>query len=381
VQGPQAALLLADMGADVIKVELPELGDQARWVPISLEDRRAPYFVGCNRGKRSVTLDLRTEQGRAVFLRLAATADVVISNFVPGTLERWGIDYETVSAANPRIIYGVGSTFGAHGPDAARKGADIAGQASGGIVFRTGRDAETIGPIGVTIADHLGSQNMVAGILAALYARERTGRGQKVEVSLLGGQIFAQASEYTYAFMTGRNPGPADRGHPLLPMIDGIFPTADGHIAIVGVTPPFRPAFFAAVGCPELADDPRYAATPIFTPGDRHALFERLAECFRTRTTAEWERILAESGQRFAAVRDYLEVAADEGVYANGYLQRVEHPEWGEMPMVGSPIRLSDTPTAPGRLAPELGQNTEEVLLEIGLDWEEIAALREAKAI
>jgi formyl-CoA transferase/CoA:oxalate CoA-transferase len=380
VQAPQAAQLLGDMGADVIKVELPGVGDQARWVPVSLEDRRAPYFVGCNRGKRSITLDLRTESGREVFLRLAEQADVVVSNFVPGTLARWGIDYETVAARNPRIIYGVGSTFGSQGADAGRKGADIAGQASGGIFFRTGSDADSLSPIGVTIADHLGSQNMANGILAALYARERTGRGQQVEVSLLGGQIFAQASEYTYAFMTGRNPGPADRGHPLLPMIYGIFPTADGHIAIVGVTPPFRRAFFEAVGRPELIDDPRFAA-PIFSPETRHALFEILAGCFRTRPTAEWERILAASDQRFAAVRDYLDVAADESPYLNGYLQRVEHPEWGEMPMVGSPIRMSGTPVRPGRIAPELGQHTEEILLEIGCDWDEIASLREAGAI
>lgn len=380
VQGPQAALLLGDMGADVVKVELPEVGDQSRWVPISLEDRRAPYFVGCNRGKRSITVDLRTARGREIFYRLADAADVVISNFVPGTLERWAIDYETVSQRNPRIVYGVGSTFGSQGPDASRKGADIAGQASGGIFYRTGNGPDSLSPIGVTIADHLGSQNMVGGILAALYARERTGRGQRVEVSLLGGQIYAQASEYTYAFMTGRNPGPADRGHPLLPMIYGIFPTADGHIAIVGVTPPLRQAFFAAVGRPELFEDPRFAA-PIFTPQARHALFEILAERFRTRPTAEWERILAASGQRFAAVRDYLEVAADEGPYANGYLQRITHPEWGEMPMIGSPIRLSETPVRPAALPPELGQHTEEILLELGYDWDDIAALREAKAI
>jgi len=380
VQGPQAALLLGDMGADVVKVELPGFGDQSRWVPISLEDRRAPYFVGCNRGKRSITIDLRTDRGREIFYRLADGADVVISNFVPGTLEAWRIDYETVSRRNPRIVYGVGSTFGSQGADATRKGADIAGQASGGIFFRTGSGPGTYSPIGVTIADHLGSQNMVGGIVAALYARERTGRGQLVEVSLLGGQIFAQASEYTYAFMTGRNPGPADRGHALLSMVYGIFPTADGHTAIVGVTPPNRPAFAAAIGRPDLFDDPRFA-TPIFSPEARHALFEILAACFRTRPTAEWERVLAASDQRFAAVRDYLDVAADESPYQNGYLQRIEHPEQGPMPAIGSPIRMTDTPIRPAALAPELGQHTEEILLELGYDWDEIAALRDAKAI
>jgi crotonobetainyl-CoA:carnitine CoA-transferase CaiB-like acyl-CoA transferase len=380
VQGPQAALLLGDMGADVVKVELPGFGDQSRWIPVSPQDLRAPYFIACNRGKRSITIDLRRERGREVFLRLADTADVIVSNFVPGTLERWKIDYETVSARNPRIIFGSGSTFGPSGADATRKGADIAGQASGGLIHRTGRDADSMTPIGVTIADHIGSQNLANGILAALLARERTGRGQKVEVSLLGGQIYAQASEYTYAFLTGRNPGRAERGHPLIPMLYGVFPTADGQIAIVGVTPPFRSAFFAALGRPELVDEPRFA-TPILAPDSRRELFDILAERFRTRTTAEWERILAESGQRYAAVRDYLEVARDESPYANGYLQRIEHPEWGAISMIGSPIRLSATPIRPKAFAPELGQHTEEILLELDYDWDEIAALRDAKAI
>ena len=173
VQAPQAGQLLGDLGADVIKVELPGLGDQARWIPASMEDLRPAYFIGCNRGKRSLTLDLRTEAGRDVFLRLAETADVIVSNFLPGTLERWGLSYEEVSARNPRIVYACGSSFGPVGPDADRKGADLAGQAAGGLIRRTGPGNPT--PVGVTIADHIGSQNMCNGVLAALFARERTG--------------------------------------------------------------------------------------------------------------------------------------------------------------------------------------------------------------
>ena len=260
VQGPQAAQLLGELGADVIKVELPGLGDQGRWIPISMEDLRAPYFVGCNRGKRSLTLDLRRPEGREVFLRLAKTADIVVSNFLPGTLERWGLGYEAVSAIHSRIIYGSGSTFGPKGPDADRKGADIAGQASGGLILSTGSGPEDAGPVAVTIADHIGSQNLVAGVLSALYARERTGRGQHVQVSLLGGQIYAQASEYAYTFMTGQEVGPARGGHPLIPMIYGVLPTSDGHIVLVGVKGDQRHVFFAAVGMPELADDERFSA-------------------------------------------------------------------------------------------------------------------------
>jgi crotonobetainyl-CoA:carnitine CoA-transferase CaiB-like acyl-CoA transferase len=192
--------------------------------------------------------------------------------------------------------------------------------------------------------------------------------------------IFAQASEYTYTFLTGRDPGEVDRGHPLIHGLYGVMPTADGHIAIVGVTPDRREAFFEAIGRAELVADERFAA-PYYSPEVRHELFDLLSETFRARTAAEWAKILREIDVRYAPVRDYTEVMQDEGVYANGYLERFEHPEWGEMPTMGFPIRLSETPARPGRIAPEIGQHTEEVLLEIGLSWDEIAGLREARAI
>ncbi|MEE2703052.1 MAG: CoA transferase [Myxococcota bacterium] len=377
VQGPQAALLLGDLGAEVIKVELPGIGDQARWIPISTEDLRAPYFVACNRGKRSLTLDLRREQGREVFLRLAEMADVVISNFAPGTMESWKLGYDELARRNPRIVYGAGSAFGSRGPDAARKGADLAGQAAGGLIRSTGTGPHDLTPVGATLADHIGSQHLANGILAALLARLRTGRGQKVEVSLVGGQIYAQAAEYTYYFLTGRVPGHANAGHPMIQLIYGIFPTADGHIAIVGVPDELRPAFFNAIGRPELDQDPRFSTLWLESENQR-ALFKILREVFQSKTTAEWERILAAADQRYAPVRDYAEVAADEGVFLNGYLQRIEHPEWGETIMVGNPIQLSDTPASPAPLAPELGQHTDEILREHGYSLDEVVKLRAA---
>lgn len=380
VQGPQAAQLLGDLGADVIKIELPGRGDQARWIPLSLTDQRAPFFEGCNRGKRSMTLDLRAEMGREVLLRLVESADVVIANFVPGTLDAWGLGYEALSERNPRIILGCGSTFGPVGRDSKRKGADIAGQASGGLIRSSGSGTADMAPVGITIADHIGSQNLANGILAALYARERTGRGQKVEVSLLGGQIFAQASEYSYAIMAGRASGHASGGHPLIPMIYGLLPTRDGHIVIVGVAIPERGAFFELVGRPELAEDEAYMAL-LLAPEQRVALFAELAPTFREKTTAEWESILSGGGFRYAAVRSTLDVLDDEAVYENGYLQRIERADQEPGIAVGFPIRLSDTPAQPGQVAPELGQHTEEVLLEAGFEWDEIAMLREENVI
>ena len=163
MQGPQASALLAQFGADVVKVELPFVGDQARWLPAAPGETRSAYFSACNRGKRSVTIDLRSPDGQAVFHRLAATADVVISNFKPGTMDAWGLGDEALRATNPGLVYATGSAFGAVGPDAEREGADLSAQAAGGLISATGRDGGEVTPIAATIADHLASQHLAAG--------------------------------------------------------------------------------------------------------------------------------------------------------------------------------------------------------------------------
>jgi len=182
---------MLEWGADVIKLELPGFGDQSRWLPISRDDRRSAFFTAYNRGKRSVTVDFRVPAGRECFFRLVERADVVISNFKPGTMEDWGLGYPEAAARNQRIIYAMGSSFGPAGPEAAREGADLSAQAAGGLISTTGVDGSDFSAIGANIADHIAGQNLLAGVLAALYARERTGRGQLVESSLLGGQVWA----------------------------------------------------------------------------------------------------------------------------------------------------------------------------------------------
>ena len=380
VQGPQAGQTLRDLGAEVIKVELPGMGDQARWIPLSPDDLRTPYYEACNRGKRSMTADLRTPGGAEVFRKLVDTADVLLGNFKPGTLEGWGLGYDVLSATNPGLIYAMGSTFGTEGPGAEREGADLAGQAAGGLITTIGEDGSPLSPVGVTIADHIGSMNMAVGILAALFARQVTGRGQRVDVSLLGGQIYAQAAEYTAFLMSGNVPGRSNAGHPLLPMAYGILPTADGAIAIIGVLPEKREEFYRAVGLPELFDDPRFEPLFLGTPM-RKELFALLGESFKTKTTDEWVDILDAIPIRYAPVQDYAQAAADPEVIANEYIVEMEHPGGGTVKVVGQPIKLSDTPTAPSPAAPELGQHTEEILLELGYEWEQIAALGDAGAI
>ena len=213
VQGPQASLTLGSWGAEVIKLELPGFGDQSRWLPRSPTDRRSPYFIACNRGKRSATIDLRIPAGRDAFLRMVESADVLITNFKPGTMESWGLGYDEVAACNPGVIYAAGSTFGPEGDDAKREGADLSGQGlrrpSSAPPGWTGASPA---PLGATLADDIASQNMVGGILAALIARGRTGVGQRLDTSLLGGQIWAQASEYTAYLMSGEIPGAGQPG-------------------------------------------------------------------------------------------------------------------------------------------------------------------------
>ena len=380
VQGPQAGQTLKDLGAEVIKVELPGMGDMARWIPISMEDLRTPYFEACNRGKKSITIDLRVTEGANIFRKLVDTADVLVANFKPGTLEAWGLSYEELSKTNPGLIYAMGSTFGPEGKGADREGADLAGQAAGGLISTTGSDGEPPTPVGATIADHIGSMNMTVGILAALFSRNVTGKGQRVDVSLLGGQIYAQASEYTAYLMTEKVPGRSNGGHPLLPMAYGILETADGHIALVGVLPDKRQALYEAAGVPELIEDERFAPI-IYTTEIRQELFRLLADGFKAKTTDEWAAILDRIEVRYAPVNDYAQAASDPLVTTNNYIVELEDVNGETRRVVGSPIKMSDTPTSPSASAPELGQHTEEVLLELGYTWEQIGELRDLQAI
>jgi CoA:oxalate CoA-transferase len=380
VQGPQAAALLTDMGAETLKIELPGIGDQSRYIHLSADDARSAYFTGVNRGKRGVTIDLRIAAGAEIFKRIAADADVVISNFKPGTMEAWGLGFDDLAEINPGIIWGAGSAFGPVGPDSEREGADLAGQSAGGLISTVGADGEPPSPVGVTIADHIASLNLASGILAALYNRAQTGRGQRVEVSLLGGQIWAQASEYSHFLMSNEVPGRSNYGHPLIRGLYRIFETADGWIGIIGLPATVKDDFFIELGRPELGVDERFQKL-LVDRGDLEWLGHELEPIFRERTTDSWSDTFRNMGVRYAPVRDYAEAAADPGAWENGYFQELPDASGAPTKVVGTPIRMSATPLEPGVSAPGLSEHTDDVLRAHGYTDDDIERFRAQGAI
>jgi len=375
VQGPQAAAMLHDLGAEVTKIELPEVGDLGRWLTVAIDDDRSPYVEANNRGKRSVTLDLRTAGGKRALMRLVEAVDILIHNFVPGTVEEWGIDYDALKKINPSLIYAAGSTFGPEGPNSQREGADMVGQAEGGIVSVTGHDDGHPTIVGAVIGDHFGAQNLITGILAALVHRERTGVGQRVDVSLVGSAIFAQSSEMTYTMLSGKSPGRPNNNHPILRGLVHRCPTSDGYIYLLGIPEHLWNDFALCLDREDLVDDPRFA-TLVPALEDVETLRAIIDDVFPSRTTEEWEQRLRSAGQRYGRVKTYEEVVSDDTNLANGYIVQVEHPSYGSISVVGNPVRMSETPTRVGVVAPELGEHTEEVLLEAGFTWEEIDQMR-----
>jgi crotonobetainyl-CoA:carnitine CoA-transferase CaiB-like acyl-CoA transferase len=378
-QGPQATLVMADMGADVLKVEPPLFGDLGRVLAMHGPDRFSAYHLAHNRGKRSITVNLKTDEGREVVRRLAAEVDVFAHNFRPGAMEKLGLGYDDVRALNERIIYAHASGWGPRGPKANHPAFDIAAQARSGLMSMTGESDGGPLPAGIAVADYIGAANLAMSVIAALYARERTGTGQKIETSLFGSAIAAQAWELQYYMVSGRKRR-SGRGHAYLPTIWRTFRTADGWAVVGGVGDDRWGAFCEAVEMPELKDDPRFANVGVRKDNldELHALLDG---CFECRTTAEWMELLEKHDMICAPVADYDDVTRDAQALENEYFVRVQHPTLGDTQVVGMPWRFSETPARVMPSAPELGQHTEEVLLSLGYAWDDITALRDGGAI
>ena len=354
-------------------------GDLGRVLAMHGPDRLSAYHLAHSRGKRSITVNLKTEEGREVVRRLIPRADVFTHNFRLGAMEKLGLGYDGVRALNERIIYAHASGWGAKGPKARHPAFDIAAQARSGLMSMTGEEDGGPLPAGVAIADYVGAMNLALGVIAALYARTATGKGQKVETSLFGSQIAAQAWELQYYILSGRLKR-SGRGHAYLPTIWRTFRTKDGWAVVGGVGDDRWPAFCAAIAMPELERDPRFA-----NAGARKdhldELYALIDGRFLAKTTAEWMSVLEAHDMICAPVADYEALVRDEQALANEYLLTVEHPTNGPTQVVGFPWKFSETPAHAAPAAPELGQHTEEILLSLGYTWDEIAALRGAGAI
>ena len=361
LSGPYCAMILADHGADVVKVENPKGGDDMRGTPPFTGGESAPFMLW-NRNKRSVALDLKSPGELATFKAMAAVADVVIESFRPGTAARLGIGYETLCALNPRLVYCSISGFGQTGPYSSRAGFDLIASGMSGLMSINGPAGGPPYRIPIPITDLGGGLNGAIGILAALAARERTGLGQHVDTSLFESGLSLGVYEAAGVFATGEVPERLGQGHRGSAPYQ-LFSTADGHINIGCANDRFWEQTCEVLGCTHLAEDPRFATKP-----DRvrniAALVEALTPFFERETTAHWCAKLEAAGVPAGPVMNHVEALSDPHCLARDMVQEVEHPAAGRMKTLGVPVKLSRTGGAIRRPAPMLGEHTDEVIAE-----------------
>jgi len=371
-------ILLADLGARVIKVETPDGGDDTRgWGPPFLEGESA-YFLSVNRNKESLTLNLKDPRGRELLLRLLAKADVLVENFRPGTMDRLGLSYAELHARFPQLVYASISGFGQNGPSRERAAYDLILEGMGGLMGITGEESGPPTKVGVAVADICAGMYAAFGILAALRVRDRSGGGQLVDAALLDGLV----SWLTYAagiyFATGQSPGRLGNAHPSIVPYQS-FRTTDGYINVAVGSEAIWRRFCEAVA-PELADDPHYA-TNRDRVAARQALVARLETIFATRSAQAWMQILDVAGVPNGPIRTIAEVFNDPQVHYREMVVELMHPLVGAIKQTGVPVKLSDTPGQVRTPPPTLGQHTDAILKELGLHPQEIAALRQAKVV
>jgi CoA:oxalate CoA-transferase len=379
--GPFASMVLCDLGADVIKVERPPIGDVAR-MTAPLVNGESCYFLSVNRGKRSIAIDLKNEAGRDLFLRLVERVDVVMENFTPGTMEALGLSYDALCQRNPRLIYAATSGFGQTGPDRLRPALDIIAQGMGGIMSITGEPGGPPVRPGTSLGDIAAGLFTAIGVLAALHERQRSGRGQMIDVAMLDCQISILENAFARYFATGQVPGPIGTRHPVATPFQA-FPTRDGYVVLAlswGVENQWE-LFCASIGRADLIDDPRFDTGPLRT--EHHAELEPiLIEAMKQRTAAEWVREFDAIGLPCGPLNNIAQAAALPQVKAREMLVEVEHPRIGRFPLPNTPVKLSRTPGGVRGPSPDLGQHTDEVLRELlGLPDAEIKGLRETGAI
>ncbi len=379
--GPFATMLLSDMGAEVIKIERPEVGDIARGNGPVVRGQ-STYFLSLNRGKKSVTLNLAAERGVQVFLKLVENADILVENFTPGTMEKLGLGYERVREHNPGIIYVAGSGFGQYGPYAGKPAFDVIVQAMGGVMSITGEEGGPPVRPGVSYGDIAAALFLCIATLAALQERHVSGQGQFVDVSMLDCQVTVQENAFVRYLNTGEIPHALGTRHPVITPFQ-TFQTRDGSIAVAlrGGIKDQWPLFCAAIDRIDIIDDPRFKDGWLRTQ-NYEALEPILTDAMKTRTTREWLEELEQAGIPCGPVNNIEQAAGDPQIAARDMIIDVQHPEAGKFRVVNTPFKFSRTPCKVEKASPDLGEHTREVLNQLlGMTREEINGLQDSGVI
>ena len=372
--GPFAAMMFADLGAEVIKIERPEGGDDTRAYP-PFQKGESAYFMSLNRGKRSVTLNLKHPRGKEILKELAKKSDILIENFKPGTMDKLGVGYEDLRKVNPRLIYAASSGFGQTGPYSSRPAYDLIIQGMGGMMSVTGPDEHTPTKVGSSVADIFAGLFTAIGVLAAVNARNRTGRGQLVDVAMLDCMVAVLENAVSRYLVSGEIPRPIGNRHPSISPFTTLA-TSDGAVNIAVGNDEIWKRLCAVLGMEEYVNDPRFADNPSRVE-HFHALKEILEERTMKNTSEHWlgefEKVNVPSGP----INDMAHVVKDPQVLARKMIVDVVHPVAGAMKIPGVPVKFSDTPAEVKEPAPLLGQHTEGVLTSfLGISAEEFEALK-----
>ncbi|CAN5859064.1 CaiB/BaiF CoA-transferase family protein [soil metagenome] len=376
--GPFATMTLGDMGADVVKIEEPGAGDTTRGYP-PFWNGQSTYFLSTNRNKRAITLNLARPAGQEILQRLSSDADILIESFRSGAMERWNIGWDVLHGINPRLVYCAISAAGRDGPDKDRAGVDLLMQAYAGLMSITGEPASTPVRTGTSVVDLSTGANAAQGILAALYVRERTGKGQRVDVSLLGSTIAWMTYHAVAYFATGTVPRPMGSSHPSVAPY-GAFPTSDGFLVVAIAFDSHWRKFCEVTGNPDFANHPRFK-TNAARIENREFMEETVTTLLSEQTALEWASLMDAAGVPCSPIHSLDQVMDLPQVLQQGYVASVPHPDIGDLRMPGIHISLSGTPSSIRLPPPRLGEHNHEVLSEAGYSAKEIAAFVDSGVI
>jgi len=377
--GPYASMILGDMGADIIKIERPDTGDDSRNFGPYVNGESA-YFMSINRNKRSMTLNLKTDEGKKLLLDMIKKVDIVMENFRPGTMEKLGLGYETLKEINPRLIYAAMSGFGHTGPYSQRPAYDGVVQAMGGIMSITGEEGGKPTRVGPSIGDLAAGMFGSIGILGALTSRNETGKGQKVDVAMLDCQVALLENAVARYVISGETPKPAGNRHSSIVPFEP-FDTEDGEIMIAAGNDALWQKLCVAMDRQDLLEDDRFTTNPL--RNDHYGTLRPLiADAIKTRKTSEWQDTLDQAGVPNGPINTIDKVIEDPQVMARNMILEVDHPIAGKVKVPGSPIKMSDNKDEIRMPSPVLGQHTEEILKEVlNLTDTEINVLKDTKVL